>query len=186
MANTISKWDYSIPFATFLATSIGNGTFEDIVSKLKVDPPGEPAAATDIFTNSGQLLSNLLDDKLAEDYRIHEGNKLHAFNTTNATPANLTIETLANDGDAVYIRATVLAKSTTGELLEMQLGGTFYRAAGIVSVLNPISSPARLGFAVTVVAELVRSGNDILAQVTGAVAKTVAWDFTINESRRYR
>ena len=183
-----STLDYSIALTTFLATTVDDATFASIVQVLKKDEPGKIAKASEIPLAGGQLWSNLVDDAFLELYRIHQGAKLYTTDTTTATPVDIaTIDTLTTNGDAAYMRATVTARdgANPGNLVEVQLGGTFFRDSGTVSVMNPISTVARVGFT-TATASLFVSGDTISARVTGEAATNIDWVFTVNESRRLR
>lgn len=183
-----SKLDLTIPFATFMATNEGDGTWADIIQVTKQDKPGNLVDATGIKDSGGQLVANIWDDMWVQSYRIFQGAKLHSTDTANATPVDIgTIDTLTVNGDAAYIRATVTARdgSAPGNLVEVQLGGTFYRSGGTVSVMNPISTVSRVGFT-TATAELFRAGDVISARVTGEAGTDIEWSFTVNESRRLR
>lgn len=186
MAN--GNLDYSIPLAAFLATVVDDATYAAIVQTAKTDFAGSEASASSIPVSGGQLYVNLLDDAFLEQYRIHQGAKLHSVDTSDATPTDIaTIDTLSSNGDAAYIRATVTGRdhTTPGRVIEVQLGATFYRTSGVISPIGLVSSISQVGLG-TATAELFVLGNVISARVTGPVAVNVRWDFTINESRRLR
>lgn len=183
-----SQLDLTIPLETFLAATKGDGTWADIVQVTKQDKPGKLIDATGIKDFGGELVANIWDDMWLASYRIFQGAKLHSTDTADATPVDIgTIDTLTVNGDAAYIRATVTARdgSSPGNLVEVQLGGTFYRSGGTVSVMNPISTVARVGLT-TATASLFVSGDVISARVTGEAGTDIEWSFTVNESRRLR
>lgn len=180
--------DLTIPLETFLAATVGNGTWADVLVTTKQDKPGSIIDALGIEFNGGQLVANQWDNMFRQMYRIHQGNQLITHDSTDdAKTLIATLDTLTADGDAVYIRATVTARiiATPGNLLEAHLGGTFHRVGGAISVVNPISTVTPVGLT-TAVPSLVFAGNDIFARVEGEVATDIAWDFTIDELRRLR
>lgn len=71
MANTTSSISYlTEDLATFLAKSVSDGTYADIVQTLKTDQVGEEAAATQIAIAAGQLWSNVEDDFFLASYPL--------------------------------------------------------------------------------------------------------------------
>lgn len=71
MANTVNPIDFSAEdLATFLAKTVDDGTYADIVQTLKTDQVGEEAKATQIAIAAGQLWSNLGDDFFLKAYPL--------------------------------------------------------------------------------------------------------------------
>lgn len=69
MANASNIFDLTgESLSTFLAKSIGDGTYDDVFGTLKVDEGGQAAAATGIATAVGQLWGNGFDDYLQATY----------------------------------------------------------------------------------------------------------------------
>lgn len=69
MANTPSEIDFATEtLAAFLAKAVSDGTFDDVVTTLKIDNPGEEAAATQIQLAAGQIWSNVVDDFIKATY----------------------------------------------------------------------------------------------------------------------
>ncbi len=69
MANAVNVFSLTTEqLSTFLAKSVSDGTYADVIGTLKTDSPGLEAPATGIATASGQLLSNLVDDYIQASY----------------------------------------------------------------------------------------------------------------------
>lgn len=72
MGNTPNSIDFDTKtLADFLNDAIGDGTYDDLLTVLKFDAPGEDAEATDIDEAAGQLWANLFDDYLRATYPSH-------------------------------------------------------------------------------------------------------------------
>lgn len=78
MGNTPNSADFTKTITQFLADSVDNGTYNDIIgSVLKFDATDEDANATDIDAAAGQLWSNLLDDYIRATWNFfHESIKM--------------------------------------------------------------------------------------------------------------
>lgn len=88
MANGTNVFDFSAQtLAQFLATSVSDGTYADVVQTTKVDQAGEEAAATQIQVAAGQLWSNMTDDFIIAAYPY-----LRAL-ATGAVPSSRLVET---------------------------------------------------------------------------------------------
>lgn len=105
MANTVNVFDFqNETLAQFLAKSISDGTYANVLQALKVDQSGEAAAATDIVNAAGQLWSNMTDDFVIAAYPLMRSVSLGvgvrlvetASPTFGGTPPALTY-TLAGD-----------------------------------------------------------------------------------------
>lgn len=180
--------DLTIPYNTWIAQTIGDGTWADVIVRTKNDKPGNLVDATEIKDFGGQLVANVWDDMFVENYRIHQGNQLISHDSASDDKDDIaTLDTLTVNGDAVYIRATVMARvaGTPGKVFEAHLGGTFYRDGGTISVLNPVSALSLAGFT-TATAVIIVSGDDIVARVQGENVTDITWDYTIDELRRLR
>ena len=70
MGNTTNAFDFTVPLSTFLASSISDGTYSDLLETLKFDEIGNEAQATDIPSAAGQLWSNLADDYVLATYPV--------------------------------------------------------------------------------------------------------------------
>ena len=182
-----SNLDLQTPFATFLAAPVSDGTWSDVLVSLKSDDPGKETAATAIEFAGGQLWANQIDNMFNQSYRVFQGNKFFPVDTTDATPdSTSTIDTLTADGDAAYVRVTIIARDpgSPAFVLEQHLGGTFYRSGGAVLVLNPIlTAPALVGFT-TAIAAIIVTGDVVAVEVTGEAATNITWSVTVDESRR--
>jgi hypothetical protein len=183
-----SQLDLTIPFDTWIAQTIGDGTWADVIVRTKIDKPGNLVDATEIKDFGGQLVANVWDDMFVQSYRIHQGNQLITHDSASDDKDDIaTLDTLTADGDAVYIRATVTARDITNPafLLEAHLGATFYRSGGSLSELSPISTITRVGLT-TATTSIFATGDTIIARVQGENATDIAWDFTVDELRRLR
>ena len=88
MANSPSVIDFNIRLADFLATVVGDGTWEDIFNALKIDKTGFEADATDIDAAAGQLWGNAMDDFFQAVYqRMYKGAKFWTFADATARDA---------------------------------------------------------------------------------------------------
>ena len=73
MANTVNVFDFqNETLAQFLAKSVSDGTYANVLQALKVDQAGEAAEATDIVNAAGQLWSNMTDDFVIASYPLME------------------------------------------------------------------------------------------------------------------
>lgn len=68
MGNATNAFDFDDSLTTFLAGSISDGTYADLLTTLKFDRVGEEAVATEIDSNAGQLWANLADDYILATY----------------------------------------------------------------------------------------------------------------------
>lgn len=62
MANSVNLVTRSTSLPALLATSVSDGTFEDVLETTKVDLAGHEVPATGIADAGGQLIANLVDD----------------------------------------------------------------------------------------------------------------------------
>ena len=69
MGNASNTFDFDDSLAVLLASSVSNGTYDDILTTLKFDEVGNEAEATDIDAASGQLWSNVMDDFVLATYQ---------------------------------------------------------------------------------------------------------------------
>jgi hypothetical protein len=69
MAYPTNPIDLSIAWATFLAQSVDDGSWSDVVVTEKIDEPGKDAAATQIEIAAGQIWSNLIDSFVETVYK---------------------------------------------------------------------------------------------------------------------
>jgi hypothetical protein len=78
VGNTPNAVDFTKTLSDFLAESVDNGTYNDIIGAiLKVDKFDEVARASDIDLSAGQLWSNLVDDYMRATWNnFHESIKL--------------------------------------------------------------------------------------------------------------
>lgn len=177
--------DFSIPYADYMATAVSDGTNSDIIETEKVDKAGEEASATEIAQYAGQLWSNRMDALFTAVYTQLAGSQVAALSTNGAVTDTATLATLGSDGDAYYISATVLGKtSSTSELLVVELGGVFYRAGGTVFPIAPVHTITNVGLA-GADATLVISGDDVNVQAQGIAAKVIGWDLIVNSVREF-
>ena len=71
MADPINPFDFvNETLATFLAKTVGNGTYSDVVEALKIDQVGEEAKATGIRVAAGQIYGNTIDDFVLAAYPL--------------------------------------------------------------------------------------------------------------------
>jgi hypothetical protein len=71
MADPINPFDFvNETLATFLAKTVGNGTYADVVEALKIDQVGEEAEATEIRVAAGQIYGNTIDDFVLAAYPL--------------------------------------------------------------------------------------------------------------------
>jgi len=71
MANPINPFDFATEtLATFLAKTVGDGTYADVVEELKIDQVGEEAKATEIRIAAGQIYGNTIDDFVLAAYPL--------------------------------------------------------------------------------------------------------------------
>ncbi len=71
MANPINPFDFATEtLATFLAKTVGDGTYADVVEALKIDQVGEEAKATEIRIAAGQIYGNTIDDFVLAAYPL--------------------------------------------------------------------------------------------------------------------
>jgi len=71
MADPINPFDFATEtLATFLAKTVGNGTYADVVEALKIDQVGEEAKATEIRIAAGQIYGNTIDDFVLAAYPL--------------------------------------------------------------------------------------------------------------------
>ena len=71
MADPINPFDFvNETLATFLAKTVGNGTYADVVEALKIDQVGEEAKATEIRIAAGQIYGNTIDDFVLAAYPL--------------------------------------------------------------------------------------------------------------------
>lgn len=185
MANPTTKVNFAVPLADFLATAISDGTIADIIQVEKVDATGKEAKASEIKEFYGELLGNLRDDFFIAAYTQLQGAQNAALSTSGAVTDSLTVATLSTDGDAYYVEATVLGKTTAaGELVVVELGGVFYRSGGTVSLIAPIHTVTDVGLA-GADAELVISGDDVSIDTTGIAAKNIGWDVVVRKVQEF-
>lgn len=186
MANSPNVIDLSIPLADFLAQSVDDGTYSDIIETLKFDRAGQEAAATQQDEFTGQLWGNLQDDMFLTLYALNQGRKDYELDTVDAATDSDTLATLTTDGDAYRIEATVLGKTATdGEVAYARLQGVYYRTGGTVLLLAPTKTLAQIGLA-GVDANLVISGDDVNLEVTGALGFTIAWTGRVATVQEFR
>lgn len=70
--------NFSQTLASFLASAVSDGTWNDVIEQLKVDQ--SPAQATDITQNAGQLWANVVDDMFKATWnQFFSARKLWAF-----------------------------------------------------------------------------------------------------------
>jgi len=184
MANAVSKCDFTIPWATFLATAIGDGTFADILSTLKTDEPGEIADATDIEFYCGQLWSNLGDDFLAAVYQNHPGLKSYTHASTNATPtAAITFPTYTADGETWRYEgiATASEDGSAANRASCKFSATIVRTATTVfTILDPVSTVVDSGLpAMACALAQVGATNDIALYITGIAGTNITWNIRV-------
>ena len=71
MANPINPFDFATEtLATFLAKTVGDGTYADVVEELKIDQVGRQAKATEIRIAAGQIYGNTIDDFVLAAYPL--------------------------------------------------------------------------------------------------------------------
>jgi hypothetical protein len=71
MADPINPFDFATEtLATFLAKTVGDGTYADVVESLKIDQVGEEAKATEIRIAAGQIYGNTIDDFVLAAYPL--------------------------------------------------------------------------------------------------------------------
>ena len=71
MADPINPFDFATEtLATFLAKTVGDGTYADVVEALKIDQVGEEAKATEIRIAAGQIYGNTIDDFVLAAYPL--------------------------------------------------------------------------------------------------------------------
>jgi len=71
MADPINPFDFvTETLATFLAKTVGDGTYADVVEALKIDQVGEEAKATEIRIAAGQIYGNTIDDFVLAAYPL--------------------------------------------------------------------------------------------------------------------
>lgn len=77
MANSPTALDFTITLSAWLATAVGDGTWADVISELKLDQSGSEVAATAIKNAAGQLWANVQDDMFAHNLQFHsKGTKI--------------------------------------------------------------------------------------------------------------
>ena len=71
MADPINPFDFATEtLATFLAKTVGDGTYADVIEALKIDQVGEEAKATEIGIAAGQIYGNTIDDFVLAAYPL--------------------------------------------------------------------------------------------------------------------
>jgi hypothetical protein len=183
MANGSNAFDFSITLADFLATVVGDGTNASIVQALKTDKAGFAVPASGISVASGQLWSNRVDDFILKIYELNPGRKDHALTTVGALTASVVLATLTTNGDVWRIGGVATGRTATaGEVASARFEGHFYRAAGVVSLLDPVHTVVTTAPLAGVDIDLDISGNDVRILATGIGGKTVTWTIRVDEA----
>lgn len=74
MSNPTNVFDFAgETLAQFLAKPVSDGNYGDVSDTLKVDQPGQEAAATEISVAAGELWSNMVDDFILSSYPLIKG-----------------------------------------------------------------------------------------------------------------
>lgn len=177
--------DFSIPLADYLATPVSDGTNSDIFETEKQDAAGYQAAATDIENYYGELWANRVDAFFLATYQQLQGAQQASLSTNGALTDSLTVATLSADGDAYYVEATVLGKtSAAGELVVVELSGVFYRTGGTVFPMAPVHTVTEVGLT-GADANLVINTNNVDIVTTGVAAKVIGWDVVVRKVQEF-
>lgn len=132
MSNPTNVFDFpGETLAQFLAKPVSDGTYGDVADTLKVDQPGQEAAATEISVAAGELWSNMVDDFILAAYPLIKGI------TASLPPRKETLATQVIVGVDTPLAAT-LSFSPVSESLRLFLNGveqeegTDYSVAGTI------------------------------------------------------
>ena len=187
MANPTSKVDFKTSLATFLAESIGDGTWADVINEVKVDEVGKEVAATAIKNAWGQLIANFLDDFVQAVWALHEDHSAGTLNTNGATSATYNlIDTLA-DGEGVHYRLHVQAHgSAANEIATFQVYGSFFRNGASIIRSQYAMTPYRSNLGSGVTVDVDDDAYAIVVTCTGEAAKDIDWSITPYAIKRFK
>jgi hypothetical protein len=139
MANPVNPIDYATEdLATFLAKTVDNGTYNDVLTTLKVDEAGNATAATQIPEAIGQLWGNVVDDFFQASYpyvrEVATGTLTGPF-TFDGTVTLDSASPILTVGDGAGSPDVIIDKDGAGE------GDLIFQTAGVQSwrVVNDAS-----------------------------------------------
>jgi hypothetical protein len=182
MANSPSAVDLNLTYAEQTAVNVSNGTYSDVITTLKVDSPGDVAAALDIPESGGQLWSNFVDDYIRATWNSLQGQEVLSVQTTDATPdvSNI-LTTLTVDGDSAWISLRVQAKTgSAAEVVSGNLSGMVYRTGGSILIMDPGKNISNVGLAgVDIGVDIL--GDDVRLEITGIGATVIQWTIYVTD-----
>lgn len=188
MANGSNVFDFTIPWATFTATSISDGTYSDVFVSTKVDRVGYEVAATSVTVAHGQIWSNGVDDFISRVYQLNPGREDYTgIQTVGAVNATQDLATIDADGEVWRMAAVVTGStSTAGEVASAHISAHFYRSGGTVSILDPVHTIVTTAGLAGADADFTISADVVRITFTGIGGKTIDWDARVDYVEQIR